>query len=326
VKAVVCHAWGLPSELRVEDLPDPQPGDDEVIIDVEAASVNFPDVLIIQGKYQLRPPLPFTPGAEVAGVVRSVGSAAGQFKPGDLVAGYVSIGGFAEQVCAKAALLTRLPDDVDLVTAAAFNLAYGTSYHALVNRGRLQAGETLLVLGAAGGVGLAAVEIGHALGARVIAAASSDEKLAACRAHGADVLIDYERRPLREAVAEATGKRGVDVVYDPVGGRHAEPAFRSLAWRGRYLCVGFAGGDIPALPWNLALLKEAQLMGVFWGAAIQREPKTYANDQKQLLEWLHIGSLHPQVKVYDSLEHVPQALEDLLSRNVTGKLVVRPRL
>ena len=256
MKAVLCKAWGLPDTLVVEEVPTPQPGPGEVLVTVHAASVNYPDVLMIQKKYQVQPALPFIPGSEVAGTVAALGEGVSNVKLGDRVIAFCGMGGFAEAVLAKAAGLIPIPPELDDATAASFTLVYGTSHHAVVDRGELKAGQTLLVLGAAGGVGLAAVEIGKAVGARVIAAASTDEKLAVCKAHGADLLINYSTQDLRAAIKDATGGLGPDVIYDPVGGIYAEPAFRSIAWRGRYLVVGFASGPIPALPLNLALLKE----------------------------------------------------------------------
>eukprot|EP01034_Spumella_vulgaris_P037153 gene37153-45833_t len=273
MKAIVCKAWGLPDTLVVEELPDLEAAPGHVVLDVKAAGVNFPDVLIIQGKYQYKPALPFTPGNEVSGVVRAVGEGVGGYKVGDKVIAFSAHGAFAEQLAVPAQALMPMPPGMDFDTAAAITLTYGTSHHAVVDRAALQAGETMLVLGAAGGVGLAAIEIGKALGARVIAAASTDEKLAVCKAHGADALINYSKEDLREAVKAATGGKGPDVVYDPVGGDYAEAAFRSIGWRGRYLVVGFANGDIPKLPLNLALLKGASLVGVFWGEFAKREPK-----------------------------------------------------
>ena len=274
MRAIRCHQYGPPESLVVETLADLEPPPGHVVIDVKAAAVNFPDVLIIENKYQFKPPLPFTPGSEVAGVVRAVGADVTQFKPGSRVVAYTGSGGFAEQALAPAASCVPLADDVEFDLAAAFTLAYGTSHHAVVDRGALQAGETMLVLGAAGGVGLAAVEIGKALGARVIAAASSEEKLAICVAHGADATIDYCTEDLRERIKALTDGQGPDVIFDPVGGVYAEPAFRSIGWRGRYLVVGFANGEIPKLPFNLTLLKGASVVGVFWGEHMKREPNS----------------------------------------------------
>src|ERR1700759_2973767 len=257
MRAVRCTRHGPPETLSIETLPALHPEAGEIVIDVKAASVNFPDVLIIQNKYQFKPPLPFTPGAELAGIVREVGAGVPRVKPGMRVAAYTAQGAFAQQARARETDCVVLPDDVDLALAAAFTLAYGTSYHALVDRGALKSGETLLVLGAAGGVGVAAIQIGKILGARVIAAASSAEKLAFCREQGADDVIDYAHEDLPERIKALTGGNGPDVIFDPVGGAYAEPAFRSIGWRGRYLVVGFANGEIPKLPLNLALLKGA---------------------------------------------------------------------
>ena len=277
MKAILCKAWGGPESLVLEELPSPRPGAGEVVIDVKAAGVNFPDVLIIQNKYQVKPPLPFAPGAELAGVIKETGAGVTGFAPGDRVIAMVSWGAYAEECVAPAAQLVSMPPGLDFATAAAFTLTYGTSWHALKDRGQLRAGETLLVLGAAGGVGLAAVEIGKALGARVIAAASSAEKLAVCRAHGADETIDYATEDLRARLKQLTGDKGADVVYDPVGGPYTEPAIRSTAWRGRYLIVGFANGEIPRIPLNLMLLKGSSLVGVYWGDWTRREPRAAAD-------------------------------------------------
>ncbi len=326
MKAVVCKAWGPPDSLVVEDVTLPPLQAGEVLIDVRAASVNYPDVLIIQKKYQIQPALPFTPGSEVAGVVAAVGEGVKHVKPGDRVIAFTGTGGFAEQLIAPAAGVVPLPPGASDEVAASFTLVYGTSHHAVVDRAALKAGETMLVLGAAGGVGLAAVEIGKALGARVIAAASSDEKLAVCKAHGADVLINYATQDLREAIKAATDGKGPDVIYDPVGGVYAEPAFRSIAWRGRYLVVGFANGEIPKLPLNLALLKGASLVGVFWGEFAKREPKANLAAMQQMMGWMAEGKIRPLVSARYSLAQVPQALKALESRQATGKVVIVPSL
>jgi NADPH2:quinone reductase len=324
MKAVVCKNWGPPDSLAVEERPDLVAGPGQVVIDVKAAGVNFPDVLTVQGKYQVKPELPFTPGNEFAGVVRSVGQGVGAFKPGDRVIGFTRTGAFAEQALAPAEALVPMPPGMDFDVAAAITLTYGTSHHAIVDRGALQPGETMLVLGAAGGVGLAAIEIGKALGARVIAAASSDDKLDVCRAHGADALINYGREDLREAIKAATGGRGPDVIYDPVGGVYSEPALRSIAWRGRHLVVGFANGEIPKLPWNLMLLKGASVVGVFWGDFVRREPAANAAAMRQMLGWMMEGKLKPLVSKRYALAETPQALNDMAARRVTGKVVIVP--
>ncbi len=323
MRAIRCKQYGPPDTLILEDLPDLQPQAAQVVIDVKAASVNFPDVLIIENKYQMKPPLPFTPGAEVAGVVRAAGPDA-KLKPGTRVAAFVGHGGFAEQVVADESACVVLPAQADFATAAAFTLAYGTSHHAVVDRAALRAGETMLVLGAAGGVGLAAVEIGKALGARVIAAASSDDKLEVCRQHGADATINYTNEDLRERIKALTDGRGADVIYDPVGGIYTEPAFRSIAWRGRYLIVGFANGEIPKLPLNLALLKGASLVGVFWGDFAKREPQHNAAAFEQMLQWIGEGKLKPFVSKRYALDETPAALKDMAARRVTGKIVIEP--
>ncbi|MCC6071636.1 NADPH:quinone oxidoreductase family protein [Massilia sp. GCM10020059] len=324
MKAVVCKAWGMPDSLAVEELPELAPGPGEVVVDVRAAGVNFPDVLIVQGKYQFKPALPFTPGNELSGVVRAVGPDVAGYGIGDKVIGFIPIGAFAQQALVPARALMPMPPGMDFDTAAAITLTYGTSHHAVVDRAGLKAGETMLVLGAAGGVGLAAIEIGKALGARVIAAASSDDKLAVCREHGADATINYSTEDLREAIRLATGGKGPDVIYDPVGGQYAEPAFRSIAWRGRYLVVGFANGEIPKLPLNLALLKGASLVGVFWGEFAKREPKANMAAMRQMMGWLAEGKIRPHISGRYRLEETAQALNDMAARKVTGKIVINP--
>jgi len=324
MRAIRCNQYGPPESLVLETLPDLQPGPGQVVIDVRAASVNFPDVLVIQNKYQMKPELPFTPGSEFAGVVRAVGHDVKRLKPGMRVAAYTAQGAFAEQARASEAACMPLPDDIDFASAAAITLAYGTSHHAVVDRGALKAGETMLVLGAAGGVGLAAVEIGKALGARVIAAASSPEKLALCVEHGADATIDYTSENLRERIKALTDGNGPDVIYDPVGGEYAEPAFRSIGWRGRYLVVGFANGEIPKLPLNLALLKGASIVGVFWGQHIQREPGLASAALQQIFGWIKDGRVRPHVTKRYALEQTASALNDMASRRVSGKIVIEP--
>jgi len=324
MKAIQCVEWGPPERLALVDVNLPEPGAQDVRVRVEAAGVNFPDALIVQKKYQVQPPLPFTPGTEVAGTIDAVGSEVKHLKTGDRVAAIVGTGGFAQFVCAPAMLVAPLPDGVASDTAAAFTLTYATSHHALFDRGSLKAGETLAVLGAGGGVGLAAVELGKIAGAKVIAAASSDEKLAAAREHGADVSINYGRGDLREALKDATGGRGVDVIYDPVGGRYTEAALRSLAWRGRLLVIGFADGQIPQLPANLLLIKGTSAVGVFWGEFAKREPRENARMLGELFGWLAQGKLKPHVSRSYPLRETPQALEALLERRAVGKLVINP--
>ena len=325
MKAILCKSWGSPDTLVVEELPDVVPGPGQIAIDVQAAGVNFPDVLIIQNKYQFKPELPFTPGSELAGIVRAVGEGVTQFKTGDKVLAFVSQGAFAQQIAVPAQIAMPMPSGLDFDTAAAVTLTYGTSHHAVVDRAQLKAGETMLVLGAAGGVGLAAIEIGKALGAHVIAAASTDEKLEVCKAHGADATINYSTRDLREAIKTATDGKGPDVIYDPVGGVYAEPAFRSIAWRGRYLVVGFANGEIPKLPLNLPLLKGASLVGVFWGEFARREPKANVAAMRELMSWMAEGKIKPHISGRYALADTPKALNDMAARKVTGKVVIQPQ-
>ena len=324
MRAVLCQQWGLPDQLTVGEVVPREPKAGEVRIRVKAAGVNFPDALIVQGKYQLQPPFPFTPGAEIAGEIISIGTGVKHLKAGDRVAAFCGIGGFAEEVVAPASAVMPLAPGMDFTLAAAFSLAYGTSWHAIRDRAQLQAGETMLVLGAAGGVGLAAVEIGKAIGARVIAAASSRAKLDICKQHGADALINYESEDLREALKRLTDGKGPDVIFDPVGGAYAEPAFRSIAWRGRYLVIGFAAGPIPALPWNLPLLKGASIMGVFWGEFTKREPQANLAGMSEMLGWMAEGKIRPLISRTYSLAEAPLALNDLLARRATGKLVIVP--
>lgn len=324
MKAIRCKEWGGPELLAVEEVNLPPPAAGEVRIRIRAAGVNFPDLLMIQRKYQIQPQLPFTPGAEVAGEVLAVGEGVTHVKVGDRVASFCGLGGFAEEVNAPANATLPLPPGMPFNVAAAFTLAYGTSWHAVRDRAMLQAGETMLVLGAAGGVGLAAIEIGKAIGAKVIAAASTDEKLAVCKEHGADGLINYAKEDLREAIVRECGKRGPDVIYDPVGGPFAEPAFRSIAWRGRYLVIGFADGTIPALPMNLPLLKGASIVGVFWGNFVAREPEANVKGLGELMRWLAAGKLKPRISSTYPLSGVPQALNDVATRKVMGKAVIVP--
>jgi NADPH2:quinone reductase len=324
MKAVLCENWGLPDTLVIAELADVIPGPGQIAIDVKAAGVNFPDVLIIQNKYQFKPELPFTPGSELSGIVRAVGEGVINAKVGDKVIAFIGQGAFAQQVLVPANAIIPMPPGMDFDTAAAITLTYGTSHHAVVDRAQLKAGETMLVLGAAGGVGLAAIEIGKALGARVIAAASTDEKLEICRQHGADACINYSTEDLREAIKIITNGKGPDVIYDPVGGIYAEPAFRSIAWRGRYLIVGFANGEIPKLPLNLMLLKGASLVGVFWGEFAKREPKANLVAMRELITWLAEGKIKPHISGRYALKDTAKALNDLAARKVTGKIVIQP--
>jgi len=322
MKAVVCEKYGPPDSLVVKDLPSPRAGAAEVVISVKAASVNFPDVLIIENKYQFKPPLPFSPGSELSGVIKEVGPGVSGWKAGDRVLAYTAYGAFAEEVKVESNRLVGLPAKMSFEEGAAFILTYGTSDHALRDRAALASGETLLVLGAAGGVGVAAIEIGKALGARVIACASSDEKLAVCREHGADATINYASEDLRERIKALTEGRGPDVVYDAVGGPYTEPAFRSIAWRGRLLVVGFAAGEIPKLPLNLALLKGASVVGVFWGDFGRREPKPFAESLRQIAAWYEQGKLRPHVSERFPLEKAADALKLMAARKVKGKVVL----
>ena len=324
MKAVLCKEWGPPESLVIEDIPARDPGPGEVRIRVRAASVNFPDVLIIQNKYQFKPERPFSPGSEAAGDVIAVGAGVTHVKPGDRVLASTGHGSFAEEVIATAAKVVKLPDGLGYDVASAFILTYGTSWHALNDRAALKAGETVLVLGAAGGVGISAIEIAKARGARVIAAASTAEKLEVCREHGADEFINYETEDLREGIKRTTGGKGPDVIYDPVGGKYAEPAFRSIAWRGRYLVVGFANGEIPRLPLNLMLLKGASVVGVFWGDYTKREPHANERDVAEMMALLTAGKLRPHISATYSLDQVPQALIDMANRRVTGKVLIVP--
>jgi NADPH:quinone reductase len=322
MKSVLCKAWGPPDSLVVEELPSPAPKPGEIVVSVRAAGVNFPDTLIIEGKYQFKPEFPFAPGGEFAGVVKALGEGVTQFTVGQPVAALTTWGAFAEEVAIDARKVVPLPPGTDFALAAAFGLTYGTSFHALKDRANLQAGETMLVLGAAGGVGLAAVELGKLMGARVIAAASTDDKLATCKRYGADETINYETEDLRERIKALTGGKGVDVVYDPVGGKFSELAVRSLAWKGRHLVVGFANGEIPKIPLNLALLKGAAIVGVFWGAFTQSEPKLNAANIAQLMRWVGEGKLKPLVSARYPLAKAAQALKDLTARKAQGKIVL----
>ena len=323
MKAIRCNSYGPPSSLVLETVPDLVPKENEVLVQVKACGINFPDTLIIQGLYQIRPELPFTPGSDVAGVVLAIGDGVHHLAAGDAVIGFVSYGGLAEQVILPAKACFPKPAPMDFPVAASFMMAYGTAYHALKDRGNLQAGETLLVLGASGGVGLAAVELGKRMGATVIAAASTDEKLELCREYGADHLLNYNEADLKSALKALTGRKGVDVIMDPVGGAYAEPAFRAMAWEGRYLVVGFAAGTIPSIPLNLPLLKGASLVGVFWGQFAMTHPKENAQNTRELMTWYAEGKLSPHIDKIFALEEAPKAIETLLHRKVKGKVVVQ---
>ena len=321
------HAWLCENPIGVEalswkELPTPEPKAGEVRVAIRAASLNFPDLLIVQNKYQMKPPLPFVPGSEYAGVVDAVGAGVTHLKVGDAVAAFGGTGGFGTHAVVNAALVMPLPPGFAFDDAAAFILTYGTTHHALLDRGALKAGETVLVLGAAGGVGTAAIQIAKAVGARVIAAASSDEKCALCRELGADATINYSTANIRDELKALTDGKGPDLVYDPVGGDLAEPVFRSIGWRGRYLVVGFAQGGIPALPLNLALLKGASIVGVFWGEFARREPKSNAKALAELAQWYAQGKVKPVIDSRLPMAQLPQAFARMGSRQVRGKLVM----
>jgi NADPH2:quinone reductase len=320
--AIRCKKYGPPSELVYEEITDLQPGPKEVLVAVKACSVNFPDTLIIQGKYQFKPECPFTPGSDIAGVVKSIGEGVSHLKVGDEVFAMVPYGGFAEEVIVPKNICFPKPPQMSFELAASFLMTYGTSYHALKDRAQLKEGETLLVLGAAGGVGLAAVELGKLMGAKVIAAASSDEKLALCREYGASETINYSKEDLRGRLKEMTGDKGVDVVYDPVGGVYSEPAFRSTAWNGRHLVVGFAAGDIPKLPLNLPLLKGSQIVGVFWGRFALSFPNENLANTMQLVQWQASGKINPHIHARYPLSDAAKALEEIMERKVRGKVIL----
>ena len=325
MKAVLCKAFGPADTLVVEEINSPEIKKNEVLLDVHAAGINFPDTLIIEGKYQFKPPFPFSPGGEASGVISAVGEKVGHLKVGDRVMALTGWGSCAEQIAVPAYNILPMPEGMDFPTAAAFSMTYGTAIHALKQRGALQAGETLLVLGASGGVGLAAIEIGKALGARVIAAASSAEKLEVARQAGADELINYETEDVRERLKTLTKGQGVDVVIDPVGGDLFETVFRSIAWNGRMLVIGFASGTIPSLPVNLPLLKGAAVIGVFWGAFAQRQPQDNLQNFQQLFAWYAEGQLKPLVSQTFPLEETAQAINILGARKAVGKLVIKVR-
>ncbi|WP_419897325.1 NADPH:quinone oxidoreductase family protein [Roseomonas sp. USHLN139] len=322
MKAILCAAYGPPSQLTLQEIASPVPGPGQVLVRVEACGVNFPDILLVEGKYQQKPALPFSPGGEICGVVAALGEGVMAPAIGSRVAALMTYGGFAEEVVLDAAQLVPVPDGVAPVAAAAVCLAYGTVLHGLRDRGALRPGETLLVLGAAGGTGMAAIQLGKLLGARVIAAASSEAKRAACLEAGADAAVDYTAPDWRETLRGLTGGRGPDVIFDPVGGAAAEPALRSIAWRGRYLVVGFASGEIPRLPFNLALLKGCSITGVFYGDFARREKPAQLALLAELFDWVAAGKLVPLVSESFPLAQAVAALERLAARQATGKLVL----
>lgn len=324
MKAVLCKSYGSPDTLVVEDVAPARAGAGEVVVRVRAASLNFFDTLIIENRYQFKPDLPFSPGAEVAGEISSVGPGVTDFAAGDRVMAYLGWGGAREEVTVRADAVTRLPDGVADEAAATLAVTYGTTFHALKDRADIQPGETLAVLGAAGGTGQAAVELGKAMGARVIACASSDDKLAFCRSLGADETVNYASEDLKERLKALTEGSGVDVVYDPVGGDLSEQALRATGWRGRFLVIGFAAGDIPRIPLNLVLLKGCELVGVFWGAFVANEPDTHRANMETLVAWCAEGRIRPHIhRTYD-LDETPAALNALAHREVMGKVVVTP--
>jgi len=324
MKAVVCKAWGPPESLVIEDRPPLEAGPGKVVVSVKAASVKFADTLIIQNKYQTQPELPFIPGSEVTGIVKSIGAGVEDWKVGDRVSAQTTYGGYAEEVVAEPERLTAIPASMDFAAATGLSSTYGTSYYALVDRGQLRARETLLVLGAAGGAGLAAVEIGKVLGARVIACASSDEKLAVCREHGADETINYASEDMRARVKAITKGNGVDVIYDPVGGQYSELALRDMAWGGRHLVIGFTAGDIPKIPLNLPLIKGCSIVGVWIGAFARREPERYRANAAEIWKWVAAGKVRPHLSGTYPLERAADALNALMARKVAGKVVLTP--
>ncbi len=324
MKALLCTRYGTPDDLELADIPDPKPGPGETVVRVAAAALNFFDTLIIAGKYQFKPTMPFSPAAEFAGTVESVGEGVTTLAAGDRVLGYSGYGAARERIAIAADRLVKIPSGLDFDRAAGVCVTYGTTLYALKDRAHLKAGETLAVLGASGGVGIAAVELGKLIGARVIACASSAEKLEFAKEHGADAGIDYVKDDLKDALRATTGGNGADVIYDPVGGAYAEAALRSIAWEGRFLVVGFAAGDIPKLPLNLVLLKSCDVLGVFWGAWITRDPAGHRANTEQLLSWVSDGKLSSHVHAVYPLAEAAAALKAIASRKVMGKVILRP--
>lgn len=324
MKALLCTHYGPPDKLQIADLPDPVPKAGGAVVRIKAAALNFFDTLIIQGKYQTKPAFPFSPSAEFAGVVESIGPGVADFKPGDRVLGFTGYGAARETIAVSTTMLTPIPDELDFDRAAGLCVTYGTTLYALKNRANLQPGETLAVLGASGGTGLAAIEIGKLMGARVIACASSPEKLDFAHKHGADDGIDYATENLKDGLRRVTNGKGVDVIYDPVGGSYAEAALRGIAWEGRYLVIGFAAGDIPKVPFNLYLLKSANVLGVFWGAWTERDPDGHRANTAQLLKWAADGHLSSHVHAVYPLSEAAAALRAIAERKVMGKVILRP--
>jgi NADPH:quinone reductase len=324
MKAIVCTHFGPPEELEFVDVPEPQPGPGEVVVRIKAAALNFFDLLIIAGKYQNKPPFPFSPASEFAGIVERVGTGVTAFEPGDRVMGSTGWGAAREAIATGADRLVKIPDNLDFERASGLTVTYATTLYGLRERGELKAGETLVVLGASGGVGLAAIEIAKIIGARVIACASSDEKLAFARSHGADETVNYATENLRDALKRLGGARGIDVVYDPVGGAYAEPALRSLGWEGRYLVIGFAAGEIPKIPLNLVLLKSCDIRGVIWGAWALRDPQGQRALMQEIVQWCAEGKLSAHVHAVYPLADAANALKAIADRKVMGKIVLRP--
>jgi len=322
MKALLCREYGSPEALKLEEMPDPVPAAGEVLVEVAAAGINFPDVLSIAGKYQVKTPPPFIPGNEAAGTIIALGEGTSRYKVGDKVIALPRNGAFATKCAVHQDMVMPVPAGLDLQQAAGFSITYGTSYHALKQSAELKAGETLLVLGAAGGVGITAVEIGHAMGAKVIAAASSDEKVAYAMAAGADHGINYSTASMRDVLKELTGGKGVDVVYDPVGGEIAQVALRALGWQGRHLVVGFASGTIPDFPANMALLKEARIQGTLWGVWVARNPRGHLQNMQELADMIRQGTLKPQVSAAYPLEDYLSAFNEITARRVMGKIVL----
>lgn len=322
MRALMCKEYGPPESLVIETVDDPVPGDGEVVIDVAAAGINFPDVLIIAGQYQVKTPTPFVPGNEAAGVVSAVGNGVENFKVGDRVVAYTTGGAFAEKFLVSQQTVMPLPEGLDFVQGAGFMVTYGTSYHALKQSAKLQPGETVLVLGAAGGVGITAVEIAKAMGARVIAGASSAEKLAFAQEAGADEVINYNEESLKERVKELTDGAGADVVYDPVGGDLAEQAYRATAWHGRYLVIGFASGDIPKFSINIALLKEASIVGVWWGTWVAKNPRENIQNITELAQLVAAGKLKPRITESHALDDFVDAFSAITERRARGKVIL----
>jgi NADPH2:quinone reductase len=324
MQAILCNQHGTPDDLVLANIPEPTARAGEAVVTIDAVGLNFFDTLIIADKYQTKPALPFSPGGEFSGRIEAIGEGVAGFAPGDRVLGYCRYGAARERIAITQDRLVKCPTGLDADRAAGLTITYGTSYHALKDRAGLRPGETLAVLGASGGVGLAAVELGKLMGARVIACASTDDKLAFAREHGADEIVNYARDDLRAALKQLGGDHGIDVVYDPVGGRYTDAALRAVAWEGRVLIVGFAAGDIPQLPLNLVLLKCCDVRGVYWGEWVQRNPHSYRTDTEQLARWCADGKLSCHIDAAYPLADLPVALKAIAARQVKGKVVVRP--